>query len=72
VYPPAVLYRIAGASLFEEKQIYFLAALNLAQRARCAAAIFRLAAADTVRFLDITTIFADFLPFPFTLAHRAF
>jgi hypothetical protein len=58
--------------LFEEKQIYFLAALNLAQRARCAAAIFRLAADDIVRLLGIASDFRCFLPFPFTLAHRAF
>jgi hypothetical protein len=61
-----------GRFLLVEKQTYFLAALTLAQRARCAAAIFRLAAADIVRFLGIATIFADFPPFPFTLAHRAF
>jgi magnesium-transporting ATPase (P-type) len=38
---------------------------------RCAAAIFRLAKADIVRFLGVATIFADFPPFSFTLAHRA-
>jgi hypothetical protein len=55
-----------------KNRTHLLAALTLAQRARCAAAIFRLAEADIVRFLGVATIFADLPPFPFTLADRAF
>jgi hypothetical protein len=50
---------------------YPFAAFAFAHRARCAAAIFFLAATDIFRFLGIVTTFV-FLPFALAFAHRAF
>ena len=49
----------------------YCAARTLAQRARCAAAIFLRATADIIRFFGTGTTFA-FPFFAFTFAHRAF
>jgi len=49
---------------------YLFAAFALAHRARCAAAIFFLAATDIVRLLGIATTFL--LPFDLAFAQRAF
>jgi hypothetical protein len=51
-------------------QALFFAAFTLAHRARCAAAIFLRAAADSDRFFDIATTLL--LPLALTFAHRAF
>jgi hypothetical protein len=50
---------------------FFWAAFIVAQRARCAAAIFLRAAADIVFFLGMATTFFFCLPVPRAFAHRA-
>jgi hypothetical protein len=50
---------------------YLLAALTLAHRARCAAAIFFRAAADIVFFFGMLTTFCFCPPFPRASAQRA-
>jgi hypothetical protein len=50
---------------------YLFAAFALAHRARCAAAIFLLAATDILRLLGVATKLV-LLPFDLAFAHRAF